>query len=239
MKTPSLILLAATLALAAPARSQEATDLLTWTNRHGRVIEAEFVGLKGDTLTLSRGDRHFTVKLSDLSAESARLAIRLDGHAEAGNPGRKVLAFCTRHLGRKVGDGQCASLAAAALDAAGASRRAPDFPAAGDYVWGGFVTSVEAERRGVRGIPSIARTRPGDIIQFRNAHFEGISPGGGTYWMRADHHTAVVESVNPAAGTVTILHQNWGRMTVKRDTLVLTDLKRGWLRFYRPQRSGR
>jgi hypothetical protein len=93
---------------------------------------------------------------------------------------------------------------------------------------------VSVERSGVKGIPSLAQVRGGDIIQMRNVLLEGRGPTGGTYWMQANHHTAVVESVNPARGTINVLHQNWGGGPVQRDVFVLGDLKRGWMRIYRP-----
>jgi hypothetical protein len=145
-----------------------------------------------------------------------------------------VLTFCKASIGRHVGDGQCASLATQALAKAGAAGRGRDFPAYGDYVWGSFVTMVSAERAGVKGLNTLATVRGGDVIQMRNVLLEGRSAGGGSYWMRADHHTAVVESVNPSRGTITVLHQNWNRSPVRRDIFILGDLKRGWLRIYRP-----
>jgi hypothetical protein len=74
----------------------------------------------------------------------------------------------------------------------------------------------------------------GSIIQMRNVSLAGRSPTGGTYWMRAEHHTAVVESADSTQGMITVLHQNWGRKIVRRDTFILGDLKSGWMRIYRP-----
>src|SRR6187431_854197 len=66
--------------------------------------------------------------------------------------GREVLAFCSRHLGLKVGDGQCATLAVQALASTGARGMGRDFPNRGDYVWGRPVALIEAGRKGVKGL---------------------------------------------------------------------------------------
>lgn len=147
--------------------------------------------------------------------------------------GAHVLRFCQGRVGTEVGDGQCASLALLALQHAGAKGMGRDFPCAGDYAWGNLIAVVSSDAS--KPDARIHTVCGGDIIQFRIARFEGRSPGGGTYWMQLDHHTAVVESTDVASGTIRILHQNWsGKKTVRRDVLQLADLKRGWLRIYRP-----
>lgn len=156
----------------------------------------------------------------------------LANQAEAG---ARVLDFCRSRIGHRVGNGQCASLAVKALERAGARGMGKNFPNPGDYVWGDFITAVFAGRNkpGAR----LDWIRGGDIIQFRNVRFAGRTPGGGTYWMQADHHTAIVESADATGNTLHILHQNWnGNLTVRRDVLRLSDLSRGWLRIYRPVR---
>jgi hypothetical protein len=179
---------------------------------------------------LIREGREFTVDLDRLSVASRQLALRL-ASADQRNLGEKVLAFCEQRIGRKVGDGECATLAAEALAAAGAMRMGRDFPNPGDYVWGRQVALLEAGRKGVTG--SLDKVKPGDIIQFRDARFEGVNRnGGGTYWMTATHHTAVVVTVGKQ--TLIVCHQNWGKKIVKKDTLYPADLRKGWLRFYRP-----
>ena len=115
-----------------------------------------------------------------------------------------------------------------------AARMGGDFPKRGDYVWGEQVALLEYERRETGGLDSLTKVRPGDIIQFRNVRLAGRGPGGGTYGMTADHHTAVVASVDPAGGELTCYHQNWGRMIVKQDRMQLKDMQSGWMRIYRP-----
>lgn len=151
--------------------------------------------------------------------------------------GPSVLAFCRENIGKKIGTGQCASLASTALRNSGAAtRKGPDWPAAGDYVWGDPVAQVKASFTGLKGTEDLAHVEAGDIVQFHDTRFSGYNHAdGGVYSMEADHHTAVVESVNPAGKTITVLHQNWnGKMVVRRQMLYLRGMTRGWLRFYHP-----
>lgn len=153
-------------------------------------------------------------------------------------PGAKVVAFCKQNLGKQVGDGECASLASAALKAAGATARSkfPDDPNPGDYVWGDLVYALKVED-GKRKEEKVKgkSVQPGDVIQFRDAKFAGRRPGGGTYSSSSPHHTAVVVEVRKPTQQLVILQQNTnGRRYVVSETLTLNDLKAGWLRFYRP-----
>lgn len=155
--------------------------------------------------------------------------------AAATHLGKQVLAFCAERVGVKVGDGQCATLAVQALAAARGRGMGRDFPNRGDYVWGRQVVLIEAERKGVKGLISLAAVKAGDIVQFRDARLEGVNRnGGGTYWMSAPHHTAVVAAVDPNKSTLVVYHQNWGKKIVRKDVMYLPDLKSGWLRIYRP-----
>lgn len=151
--------------------------------------------------------------------------------------GPSILAYCRENLGRTIGTGQCASLATTALRNSGAAiRGGPDWPAEGDYVWGDPVAFVQAGFTGLKGTHDLAKVTAGDIVQFHDTSFSGYNHAdGGVYRMEADHHTAVIESVDPARKTITVLHQNWnGKMTVRRQTLYLRGMTHGWLRFYRP-----
>ena len=69
---------------------------------------------------------------------------------------KKIVAFATRNIGSKVGEGECYDLANEALKEAGA-KRAKDFgkiTKTADYVWGDLVAT--------------AMVQPGDILQFSN-----------------------------------------------------------------------
>lgn len=154
--------------------------------------------------------------------------------------GEKVLAFARERVGKQVGDGECAALAVAALTAAGAKGDGAykDAPGEGDYVWGTFVhaTVVKDGKAVEEESPNRLKPAAGDLVQFRDAKFEGKTADGGTYTASAQHHTAVVAAVSKDGRTWTLLHQNWnGDRTVAEWNLPVGDLKAGWLRVYRPQ----
>ena len=101
--------------------------------------------------------------------------------AEAGESlNRKVVQFAVDHLGKKVGDGECASLVVAALQAAGAQ---PPVASKGDFSYGQPIKQKTLT--------------PGDIIHFVKARFESSSSSG-TSWSEFPLHTAIVQRV---AGT--------------------------------------
>jgi hypothetical protein len=152
---------------------------------------------------------------------------------------QKVVRYCEQNLGRQVGDGECAALAAAALRSAGAIVRLRDHPNPGDYVWGRFIMDCEAAGGGQVGSGTGDNVRPGDVIQFRNAVFRGRTSTG-TYTSTARHHTAVVYRVSNDDMVFTVLHQNsGGRRYVTTKTFNLHDLKEGWVRIYRPLPANR
>jgi len=248
-----ILAIAVMLAASSFLRAEEGPSIFRWTTRDGHSFQARFVRLQGSSVVVVRDGWEFTVPISSLplvSVESARhqaprgpLPISPVVPAEPPAPvasftfGPSILAFCRENVGKRVGSGQCASLAGEALQSAGAARRAgPDWPGEGDYVWGKLVAFVEAGFVGVKGIHELAAVEPGDIVQFHNARFAGLNHSdSGTYRMEARHHTAVVESVDISHKTITVLHQNWnGRDVVRRQTLFLAGLTKGWLRFYHP-----
>jgi hypothetical protein len=146
----------------------------------------------------------------------------------------------TAHVGKKVGGGECSSLAYAALKAAGA-KELNDFnnnPGDGDYVWGRHVYTVTAQQgTAVEEAAGGNKIKPGDVVQFRDATFEGRQ-NGRSYSMAYGHHTAVVLKMNRRTGVMKILEQNVnGKRYVQQGTLVLKDLRSGWLRVYRPVRK--
>ncbi len=144
-----------------------------------------------------------------------------------------VLEYARDHLGEKVTNGQCTSLAVEALRVAGA-KRFPMGGTEGDFVWG-------------RPVESFKDALPGDVLQFRDAVFKGkraLSNNRTLTW-REDypHHTAIVADVKERGKVVKILHQNTGpdeksdaeKMIVQEGTLRLDALKPGgkiWI--YRP-----
>lgn len=151
-----------------------------------------------------------------------------------------VVAFAREHLGEKVGDGQCTSLAREALRDAGMDglRRGKD--EADDYEWG-------------EPVDEPADVLPGDVLQFRDAVFVsrrrvrvGRAVGISHETMTFPHHTAIVEEVRRGGKELVILHQNTGpanvpeadRQVVQRDTLKMSDLQPGGeIRAYRPKKE--
>ncbi len=131
--------------------------------------------------------------------------------------GQRVVAYALRHQGSQVGDGECFSLADAALHSAGARSAASyeDITPDADYVWGNPVR--------------LSDVHPGDILQFHNFHIRRRIlktmqvPGGGSMSQEGeeleerDHHTAIVE--RNFGGTLSILEQNvepYGRVVQRR-----------------------
>ena len=146
---------------------------------------------------------------------------------------QKVIGFARERLGEKVGNGQCTSLAAEALDAAGA-KRFPMRGLDGDYVWG-------------RPLATFREALPGDLLQFRDAVFRGKTFVTSTRWVSwhqtYPHHTAIVSEVRDGGKLVVILHQNVGadgttteaKQVVTEATLRTDSLQKGghiWI--YRP-----
>jgi hypothetical protein len=147
--------------------------------------------------------------------------------AHASPLGDRIVDFCAAHFGQRVGNGQCAGLATRALRAAGASRRSPDFPGPGDYVWGRQVLLVEATPDGPRFTGQLSDVEPGDVIQYRDARFITAHWG---------HHTAVVESLDLNRQDLHVYQQNAGhRQYVTRGLVHVALLSHGWMRIYRPR----
>jgi hypothetical protein len=72
--------------------------------------------------------------------------------------------------------------------------------------------------------------KPGDVIQLRDARFEGKN-----YFMTYPHHSAIVLYVKEGGKVLTVFEQNVnGKKIVTEKTYRLNDLKTGWVRVYRP-----
>jgi hypothetical protein len=146
---------------------------------------------------------------------------------------KKVLEFARDNLGKKVGDGECATLAALALRKAEARRWSTS--RTGEYVWGKLVRTV------ADGTNLTGDVLPGDILQFRGVVFAGRA-GGRTFESTYPLHTAIVAAVKNDGKVVEVLHQNAGnfaapaaeRRKVQRTTLRFAELKKGSVKIYRP-----
>jgi hypothetical protein len=151
----------------------------------------------------------------------------------------KIVKFCKDRLGKKVGSGECFDLADLALKQAGAKPQSKfkDAPKAGDYVWGKLIYTLEIQDKAPKET-KVAKMeiQPGDVLQMRDAAFEGKDLRGfENYSTSYPHHTAVVVAVDKDSHVLTILEQNYGgKRTVLENPYRLSDLKAGWVRVYRP-----
>jgi hypothetical protein len=158
-----------------------------------------------------------------------------DAKKKPATVGDKVAAFAAEQKGKKVGSGQCADLATAALKAAGAKGRGEDSPNKDDYTWGELVYTQEATPAGPKVTGKRAEIKPGDVIQFRDTKW--VTRSGNVIKARfAPHHTAVVGKVQNKGALLEVYEQNNnGRLVVEKGTLQLSALAEGWIRVYRPQ----
>jgi hypothetical protein len=177
------------------------------------------------------------MKAYGLSALGIVLLLGADAAKQPAIPevNKKVLQFCEANLGKKVGDGECASLATHALRKAEVKPSSYSIRTA-DYVWGKLVRTVTA------GTNLTGAVLPGDILQFHDATFKG-KVGETTVGATFPHHTAIVAAVKNKGKVLEILHQNSGgagksdeeRRRVQRGTLRFEHLQKGgWVKIYRP-----
>lgn len=152
--------------------------------------------------------------LLDLSGQAQTTNERF--RVQGSTVNERVLGFVERHMGKKVGRGECWDLAAEALNTSGAVWD-------GSYGWGVVIE------------PGKDSILPGDIIQFKDVELEW-EDGNSRNRMTMPHHTAVVVEVK-APGVFVIAHQNFGPIGRKVGTtdLVLAHVKKGRTTFYRPQ----
>ncbi len=128
---------------------------------------------------------------------------------QSGDPAPRIAAYCAAQKGRKVGNGECWTLADEAFKSAGARRPGRDM-----RVWGRRVD------------PARESIKPGDVVEFQSARFsDGIITGSA--------HTAVVVRGGSQEG-FTIAEQNWGKKTVRFREMSLTSLMSGKVTVYRP-----
>jgi hypothetical protein len=132
-----------------------------------------------------------------------------------GSLNQKVLSYAQSMYGKQDGNGECWTLVDDALRSAGANTSGD-----ANLVFGQSI-----------GLGSVI---PGDVLQFKNAHFEHHNPNGSWYSNDFPQHTAIVSSVQ--GRSITMLNQNVnGNRTVQSSTINLDDLKSGSVQAYRPQ----
>jgi hypothetical protein len=83
----------------------------------------------------------------------------------------------------------------------------------------------------------LALVRPGDVLQFSDAHFVFNSPGYCS-WQTYPHHTAIIESYL-GGGKFSILQSNVNEnMTVQRGVIDFSQLTSGAVWVYQPLPNG-
>lgn len=137
----------------------------------------------------------------------------------------RVLEAARGLTGQSVGRGECTDLAIEALRSSGA--RGFSYGPGGAIMWGDLVTTLSV------GARDASRIAPGDVLQFKDATFQGRTSSGGTYWSSASQHTAIVTEVS--GNVVKVLEQNAnGRRSVGAGEYRMGDLTGGTVSVYRP-----
>ncbi len=162
---------------------------------------------------------------------SASLAAGISATASAADPelppaNAAVVRFCEDHLGKKVGDGQCAALVDQALRAADAHSLGDAGP--------GPDRGTQVER------PDDAL--PGDIVRFRDVTVLTRTPNGVKIVRTFPDHAAVVAG-NRGAGRFDLYEQNVAapggnsarQGKTRRLALDLRGMIRGEVKFFRPK----
>jgi hypothetical protein len=151
---------------------------------------------------------------------------------------QQLLNYARSHLGKQVGNGECAMLAYLGLNQIHANCQLGSAGPNANYVWGRKVATLTPRSHSTAGI------LPGDIIQYSNVELvhTTVKKVGNTTWtswstMTATHHTAIVASVS--GNTITVYQQNvtnsgYPPKVVQIGTLNLNDMKQGTLWVYRP-----
>jgi signal peptidase I len=124
---------------------------------------------------------------------------------------KKIVTFCEKHIGKKVGTGECWDLAKESLNFAGATWTPP-------YDYGEIVLPTNT-------------ILPGDIIQFEKVKI--VYPDKS--WKELPHHTAIIYKVN-GPGKYIIAEQNSdNKKFVVLSEIDLNYIKKGTFKIYRPQ----
>lgn len=217
--------LTATLLIATTSQVAKAEERV-FTDVSGRKLPAELiqagessikVKLKNGSVAtieiarLSDDDRAY---IKEWQAENGRKAEEANADAAAKQRAAeipiKMAAYCKQQLGKKVGNGECWTLANEAFKACGLKRPGKDI-----RVWGRLL-DLNKEKM-----------QPGDIVEYRSAKFSDGSTTG-------PEHTAVV--VKGGKRKATIAEQNWGgNKTVREKEFHVDMLVAGKIMVYRPE----
>ena len=141
---------------------------------------------------------------------SISLAFTSVAKAQEASVAQKIITFCDKNKGKKVGKGECWDLAKEALDASGANWTPP-------YSFGKELAKKDP-------------VLPGDIIQFEKVRIE--YPDGS--WKDFPHHTAIIYTVL-GTGKYMIAEQNAnGKRFVLFSEIDFSYIKKGKYTIYRP-----
>ena len=150
---------------------------------------------------------------------------------------QKIYNYALNHLGKQVGDGECATLTYNALKTA----QAQNFDELGptgldaDYVWGKLIATITPQQK------NLSQVQIGDIVQFRNVStYKKITQPDGSWQSGTDsyvHHTAIVAGIS--GHQIFLLQQNVGsdpqrKKTVQKGQIDVDSLQTGTLWIYRP-----
>ena len=124
---------------------------------------------------------------------------------------KKIVYFCEKRVGKKVGNGECWDLAKYALNTAGATWTPP-------YGFGKELSPSES-------------VLPGDVIQFEKVKIVYADKS----WKELPHHTAIIYKVI-SPGKYVIAEQNSNnKKFIVLNEIDLSFVKRGKFSIYRPQ----
>ena len=175
---------------------------------------------KSVTLMRKKDRKKFTLKIDQLSEEDQEIILderekeleKIEAEAKAAfekkipRKNKKILKFATEHTGKKVGNGECWTLADEAYKDSKASRPTNDV-----YVWG---DELDIEKDAIY---------PGDILQIFPHAKKGSS-----------QHTAIIYEVL-GQKKFRLIEQNWsGKKVTIRTTTHQELLKKYKVFYYRP-----
>lgn len=147
--------------------------------------------------------------------------------AKAPQKNKALLQYAVDQLGKKVGDGECATLAYQGLRTIKSDQPMSE---TGKPRWGKLVVELKP------GSIQTGKVLPGDVLQMYDVRLEHKSPTG-FFFQVAPFHTAIVTKVEPRV--LHVLHQNWGgkedARTVMPTTFRLVELQKGVIQVFRPQ----
>lgn len=173
-------------------------------------------------------DRTVPAAVAGLTAGLAGVASPVvHSQPQAQTLGSKMGEYLARKVGTRLGGGECADMATAALRATGADFTRTEAPGTQDYVW-----TTNRVARITDGSQAVGQKfRVGDIIQLENATFRSA---GSTKLVA--HHTQVVAAVDSQGRITKVYEQNVnGDRTVRRHTAFdLRTLAGGSVGVYRP-----